>query len=93
MRVRVHKARHHHAPARINDFSVASYKRLNLAARADARDSPVAHKHRAILYDGKLPHRRANMWANNLACQRDKLRAIDDGKHKKSGVYSQESKV
>jgi hypothetical protein len=49
MRVSIYKSRHDDPPARINDFAIRLYERLDLPSRTNPLDTPFAHQHRSIL--------------------------------------------
>jgi hypothetical protein len=81
MRVRVHKAGQHDAPARVYHLALVRDVRLDLSTRADPRDAPVrADNQRPVFKDRKFAHLRPHARARRAA-ERNELRAVDDSKH------------
>jgi hypothetical protein len=83
MRVRVNKAGQHHSPSGINHLIIRAYERLYLAPCAYAFKTPVAHDEGAVIDDGNPAHLVAHSGTTRPP-ERDKLRAIYDGEHRKS---------
>jgi hypothetical protein len=76
--MRIDESRHHNAPARIDNFCVATIL-FDLIARTDSLDLAVTDEHSAIPNDPELrqlcPDARA-LWSG----QRDELRRVQNGK-------------